>query len=56
MTEAINLTMNGGFGGNYDEEVVYDMEKSNDEDGGNIIFLTEGVTTKVLPGQSKLVS
>ena len=41
---------------NDEGEAVDDMEKANDEDGGNIIFLTEGVTTKVLPGQSKLVS
>ena len=55
ITEEITLSMNGGVGNDDDEEVVYDMEKANDEDRGNIISLTEGATIKVLSGQRKLI-
>ena len=56
ITEATNLEMGQGVGNNDGEDLVYDMEKSNDEYGGNIILLTEGATTKVLSGNRKLTS
>ena len=56
ITEEITLSMNGGVGNDDDEEVVYDMEKANDEDRGNIILLNDGATTKVLSGHHKLTS
>ena len=55
MMELITLETNGGVGNDDNEEIVDEMDKANDEYGGIIILLTEGTTTKVSSGQSKLI-